>query len=181
MQSVDVRLNIRPGVSYTINSTFKATAGLGYFVVFGDGTAALHELRPFLGLQAKWPNMRNFNPVHYIRYEARNVWFTGDYDNFYESRFRYEIKEEIKLSHESSFLSNWYVPIAAEVFIGFPANSEVFSNFQRLRITAGLGYHFNTNNRIELLYLYQGSEANVFDTFLQTTDHMLRLRYFISF
>lgn len=175
------RFNIRPGVKWQANKVLSATAGLGYFYIFADERADIHEIRPFLGLMLKWPNGTYFQPAHYFRYEARNVWKSNAYTNFYASRLRYELKQNIKWSWYGNTQSKWYNPIAVEVFLNFPVASSAFLDFERLRISAGFGYKFSEKQKLELYYLYQGKEALPDEFLIHTTDHMLRLRYYIDF
>ncbi len=175
------RTNFRPGLMYKLHHNIKATTGVGYFITHEHENLKLQELRLFLGLQYQWPRYTHFTLAHYLRWEVRNFWSNNPQSKTVSSRLRYELQNQVAWTSIGIPLEKWFSPIAVEAFLGLGAQSKMATFFEQLRVTAGIGYQLNAKSRLALLYIYQGREAQLNDFLLHTTDHMFRLRYYLTF
>ena len=168
-----IRIHGRPSVRYHLNNTFVAHGGLGMFLELNKEQGTRFEIRPWQGIQVKWPNFRRLRFSQMLRVEERiNHLFQTDETQF-ELRFRYRLGGTFQFDEMRSaqslfvpFSIEWFLPITTSV-------DEVFSN--RTRINVGVGLNASPILQFRLITTWQGSRSGRGDEFRQA-DWVLRLQ-----
>ena len=95
------------------------------------------------------------------RIEFRNLWYSGDRANSYETRFRN--RTEIKLAINNDKLStDGTLYLFTDVEFFFPLNDEVAERFAtKRRFRGGLGYRLSRKWRLEVLYIRDFARATL--------------------
>jgi len=76
----------RPSLLYHLDSTFVLHGGLGAFIEVSKVVSNRFELRPWRGVQIKWPNFKRLKFNHLVRLEERFNFLLQD--EVFESELR---------------------------------------------------------------------------------------------
>lgn len=159
----------KPGKYITINYNL----GAGLFVTNSVDTSNLIELRPFQGIDVKWPNFKWLSINHYLRMEERFRAFNSIWE--FELRLRYMLAANFHWRKENrDILNNFYIPVQVELFWDM-LETETRDNL--IRFMTGVGYTFNVKWKLEFNFIYQRSRIVVDDTF-ETNDLIFRFRLY---
>jgi hypothetical protein len=155
------QLLIRPGINYAFNPNLSASAGYAFIRThpYGELPAAhrFDENRLWEQLQYKHPGLGSAW-THRLRLEQRSIAEltrrpSGRYDTTnwrLENRFRYLLRSEIPISHDSKT----YLAIWDEVFLNF--GSQVLGNhFDQNRAFFGIGRKWTAHTKLEVGFLEQ--------------------------
>jgi len=165
------RLYARPSFGWFKLDWLTLKGGVGAFYTAQD--TSTFELRPYVGVDAIWPNLNGWRFDYYLRIEWRNVWSAEDVD--FQSDFRGRFRVQL---HTPSFGHGFnglpfYGLASFEFFSDLGAIVENFSS--RTRTTLGLGHLITMRWRAEFWTTLQSSRDNPEQTF-ELTDVILRLR-----
>lgn len=171
-----------PTLSYSLTQNIDLLGGATFVYNFQEQADNTFEIREMLGFRVHiTPNRRVLTRL-LVRGENRNLLNTETKDWSSSNRFR--VRGEALFPFNSSTMFNkdklLYGLLDAEWFIGLDQDlNERFAN--RFRMRAGVGYRFNYNFRVELLYSYQESR-NQQDDANPTQDNIyrFRVRHFIN-
>ncbi len=175
------RYYIRPAVSYTPKPLFKKGDKLRTTYHFGIGTFFTNyvelpnhiEIRPFQGIQLNWPSFKNISFSHYARLEQQIENFDGGWS--FGVRARYMLSGNITWGNNNeNVINSFFFPFHVELFWNLD-NTAGFNDV--IRITPGLGYHFNPNWRLEFSTSYHKRKFAEADNF-ETNDIVFRLRIY---
>lgn len=168
-----VRIHGRPSVRYHINNTLVAHGGIGLFLEFNRDQGTRFEVRPWQGIQVKWPTFDKLRFSHIIRTEERfNHLFETDETQF-EFRLRARVGGNFQFDPNRD-TGSFFVPFSVELF--WPVTNsvdELFSN--RTRITMGLGMNASPTLQFRLIGVWQGSRQGRQDSFA-ISDWIVRLQ-----
>lgn len=144
------RLHARATVKYNFYETVYPLAQFGTFYNITDIGNAL-ELRPVVGVQAKWPDLTYFSLDNTMRIENRNV-FVEDLNEWEGSlRLRYRLK-----LISSEIFTNAQYKLSLEIWDEYFTslnNSTFYSNQNRLGV--GLKLRDKSRHNIHLNYFVQ--------------------------
>ena len=168
-----LRIHGRPSVRYHLNNTLVAHGGVGMFLEFNRDQGTRFELRPWQGVQIKWPKFERLTFSHLIRAEERiNHLFLTDTTQF-EFRMRFRVGGNFQFDPNRNarslfipFSVEWFWPVSKSV-------EELFSN--RSRITLGLGLNASPTLQFRLIIVWQGSRQGRSDSF-GISDWIVRLQ-----
>lgn len=127
----------KAGVSYDLNKDFTALLGTGTYHTYdyadlGSGPNT-NEFR-------LWEQMTVNQFLYRLKFEHRyrieQRWVNGDYRN----RFRYRLNMFVPLNNTKIIAKTWFISVFDEVFFNNKA-----PNFERNRISAALGYQFDSS------------------------------------
>lgn len=166
---------LRPNVAYDAGG-WQVAAGIGNF--YNDLAGALHvyELRPWQGLQLRWPSSR-VRLGHLFRLEERFFFDTDDGNSIFRFRFRYQLSTRFTWS-ASETGRGWNSPLSIEVFLQLDDDAEERIG-QQLRLTGGVERVFGPQWRLRVDLLWQKT-ARLLDLY-SDNELYLRFRVFQSF
>lgn len=167
------RIFARPSVRYHFNRHWEVHLGLGMFYIFDKYDINRLEITPWQGVKLNWPNLYFFNFNHLVRIEERFSYLTENWHTSFDIRFRYKISGRINLCDNCTEFT-FYIPFYGEFF--FPVGNSIEEFFRnRGRAGAGLGYHLNSNWRVEALFNFQRSRSGPNDE-LEVSDYAYQLK-----
>jgi len=175
------RYYIRPAVRYTHKLKAKSKKALEIIYHFGIGTFFTNyndipnhlEIRPFRGVQLRWPNFKYISFSHYARLEQQIDYFNNNWD--FGLRARYMLAGTFEFyKTRDNFIDQIYIPFSVELFWNLD-KSQAFNDV--VRITPGIGYIANPKWRFELSLSYHRRKFELEDEF-NTNDIVFRLRVF---
>jgi len=174
------RIYGRPSVRYHLDSTFVLHGGIGAFLEVSNVESNRFELRPWQGIQIKWPNFRHVKFSHLLRLEERLNYLLQDDVFEAELRFRVRVGGRIAFAQMDGWRSffipfsiEWFVPLAGSV-------SETFVD--RAEFSTGIGY--NTSRILQLRFLInlRKSRTGTSDGPLLTdVAYQVQVRYSLDF
>lgn len=133
------RIYGRPSLRYDVDSTFTLHGGLGAFYEVAKDISNRFELRPWQGLQVRWPNIRRWRFNHLLRLEERINYLLQEEEMEFEFRLRVRLGGNFQFDEMEGWRS-FFVPFSIEWFIPMAGSiEEVF--IDRTQITSGLGYN----------------------------------------
>ncbi len=162
------RVYVRSSTSFNINDIFILHGGFGAFETF-DSESSVTELRPFQGLEIKWPDNSLFPLNHYFRFEER--FFSGKPVSTFLFRARYRLGTAIQ------FNSALYSPLQLEWFASY--GSDIEFQLNEFRGVIGLGYVINNYWKLELNTIFQNVKAS--SDLFSFNDIVFRFRVYKEF
>ena len=159
----------RLGLGRTLTDRVKVSASYTYFESFRYGAypsvagRASPEQRIYEDVTLNDP-LGRLTLNHRIRLEQRWLGTRGGEDGkgavgkwVYQNRIRYQLAATFPLQGPTIDNGEWYLNAFDELFMSFGKN--VRNNiFNQNRLSAGPGYQFTKNAKVELNYLYQLSQ-----------------------
>lgn len=149
---------------------FDITPGLRYFFTYNLKVDDIYEIRLHQDFRVSWPTYQRFRLVHRIRFEERFEEGIESNIHRFSARMRYRMGSNIQL--RGSFLENFYIPAAAELFFNLESGLQ-FNDVFRARI--GLGVFLGDHWRLEGLSAYHNVNNSV-GGILKTHDMVFRFR-----
>lgn len=180
--------DVTPNVEYAFRAWLDGVGELATGYTSQTDDVNSFELSPRIGVRfhltsrdlPTGPLKRERLPRHHIvvrnlvRFEARNLFYSGGGEADSVLRFRTRLELQVPLNRERMtddgaryLLADW------EWFAPLDDPEERFANRQRVR--AGIGYRRSLNWRFEALYIWTRSRDTTEDDF-RTSDNILNLR-----
>ena len=175
-QSDFTLLYFRPSLRYRVNPWVTVHGGVRFFQTIFDDDEDTFEVGPWQGLRIVWPMIGKYAISHYLRFEERMIWQTGD-----ESDFDFTLRSRYQLGARSP---NYDILLKNGIYL--TGSIEAFSDIEtpifvnRLRYDVGAGTKLNDAWRVELHYLLQQGRRSAAAAFT-ADEHILRLRLFYTF
>jgi hypothetical protein len=174
----------RPTYQYYFNKALHVAGGMAIFATFSDVIENTNEFRLFQEVELAWPTFEYIYFNHRIRFEQRffsyqeNSSFGLELPNDFEARARYQLSLESLDIHLGKSNKPIFFTAAWELFYALNESAvEQFINNQRL--LGGMGQRLSPNFRYEVQYIFQKSRRYS-DEGLKTSEHLLRLRFFLT-
>lgn len=173
------RIHARPSVEYKYSGQQSFRAGVGLFYQDNIATDNSFEVRPWQGYRLGWPNINRFRIYHYARLEERMVYGLEGDDFAFTLKLRYKLGVDIPIANTTIKPGTFYIPISLELFANLAIENEEAAS-DRNRIEVGLGYRYNRDLKLRILYTYQSIKNNVEDGVLQN-DNIIRVSVIQNF
>ncbi len=174
------RIYGRPSVRYHLDSTFVLHGGLGAFLEISKDVSNRFELRPWQGIQIKWPTFRHLRFNHLIRLEERFNYLLQDEVFETELRLRVRAGGRIQFNRMEGWRS-FFIPFSLEWFAPLAgAVTETFVN--RAEFASGLGY--NASRILQFRFLVNLRKSRVENTdgrSISDIAYHLQVRYSLDF
>ena len=139
--------------------------------------------KPFANRQARPPEglpLERFSLAAWLRMEYRNFYYFGDLESSSEWRFR--LRPELKVAFNNNSLNDdgtFYGRTDVELFV--PLSEDVPERFvESIRFRIGPGYRINSNYRVELMFMLDGTRKSPLVDFEEDV-YMLDLRLTLLF
>ena len=160
---------------FALNKHVDIMSAFFYGETFQNKLISTSELRGMIGTRLHFTPDKRLLTRLLVRFEQRNL--QDQETKVWTHSNRARLRAEGIMPINSTTLSGnkvWYCLADAEAF--FVMNNDVKERFaNRLRIRAAVGYRFNYNLRLELMYTLQQSK-NTIDGDFYTSDHIFRIR-----
>jgi len=155
--------------------------GLILMYKFSEIDDNAYEIRPWLGVKARWPNFWRFDFVNYLRFEQRFEYTVANDDWNNNFRVRYKIGSNVPINHNSLVDKTLYAAIAYEFYSESFGNDVRWTTAATHRFDFGLGYRQNIKNRYEaLLVALNGRDDVTGDYSLSSVVLFLRYHRYIN-
>ena len=174
------RIYGRPALRYHLDSIFVLHGGLGAFLEISRDVSNRFELRPWQGMQIKWPTFRHLRFNHLVRLEERFNYLLQD--EVFESELRLRVRfggriqfnrMEGRRSFFAPFYVEWFAPLAGAV-------TETFVN--RAEFSTGLGYNASRILQFRFLFNFRKSKVeNSNGRSISDIAYHLQARYSLDF
>jgi len=174
------RIYGRPSIRYHLDSIFVLHGGIGIFLEVSNSISNRFEVRPWQGLQVKWPNFRRLKFNHLLRLEERFNYLLQDEIFETELRLRMRLGARIQFDQMDGWRS-FFVPFSVEWFVPLAGSvSEVFVD--RVEFSLGLGYNASRILQFRFLVNLRRSQSPIADDLvLSDFAYHLQARYALDF
>jgi Protein of unknown function (DUF2490) len=174
------RIYGRPSLRYHLDSTFVLHGGFGVFYEASKVVSNRFELRPWQGIQIKWPNFSRVKFNHLIRVEERFNFLLRDDVFESEIRFRLRIGGRIQFKRKEGWRS-FFIPFSFESFVPLAGSvSETFVD--RTEFSTGLGYNASRILQFRfLINLRKSRSARADGPSLSDIAYQVQVRYALDF
>lgn len=167
------RIYARPSLRYHFSYSLDIRGGIGLFYIFDKYDINQLEIRPWQGIQLKWPIWIFLEFRHLFRLEERISFLTDDWSSSFDLRFRYKLSGKIDFC-DDCILQKWYVPAYAEIFLPLNDNiNELIRN--RGRAGLGVGYYASKDWLLEFIMNWQRSRSGPEDK-LAVSDYAYQIK-----
>lgn len=166
------RIHARPSFQFKTNALWEADAGIGLFFQNNKNSSNTFELRPWQGIKVKWPNIKRYKFVHFLRLEERQSYNLDNNGGNFVLKLRYRFGIDIPLNNKVISVGTFYIPVRAELFFDLSGTNAEATN-DKFRVDTGVGYRVNQQLRLRLLYVLQNQLNNDIDGVSQI-DHIIR-------
>ncbi len=174
------RIYGRPSVRYHLDSIFVLHGGFGLFLEANKDLSNRFELRPWQGVQIKWPTIRRWRFNHLVRIEERLNFLFQDEILEFEFRLRLRVGGRFQFDQmergRSLFIPfnvEWFIPVAGAV-------NEFF--IDRSQVELGLGYNASRILQFRFLINWRRSKTTAADDFkISDWTYRFQARYSLDF
>ena len=146
-----VRFVARPGVRGPVGA-FRLAGGIGTFYRLNKAGADILEIRPFQGISATWPRLKELRLQHYVRLEQRLEWETANWRSTTSLRGRYRLQADYSFSGFARG-SDWRVVFHIEGFLTLAGEAGVVD--EELRIGLGVGRNVGSVARLRADFTWE--------------------------
>ena len=167
------RLVVRPSFRAWLGSIFYLSAGVGNFFTYNETIENRWEIRPFQGLNFRWPRWQT--PVsHYIRLEERFDFNVKSWQSKNSMRLRYQLGTSYRWAalQPGRF---WQATANMEAFLTLTGQQGQFQ--EQARATLGLDRSYANDLRIRFEVTWQ-QERLFFNTSENASDIYFRFRVY---
>lgn len=168
------RFYIRPSLRYHYSDYVQFRGGVGFFYIDNEGAPNSFELRPWQGVNARWPRYSQVYFEHLFRVEERMIWQIDGHDDFsFEFRMRYKLTGKILFCKPCGD-QYWFLPFYGEAF--YPVSNESDERFKnRTRLAVGVGYKRSRKWQYDINFVWQSSKASPTED-VNVNDNIIQLK-----
>jgi len=175
------RLLTRSQLNRQFTGVLSLHGGLILTYKFNEIDNNAYEIRPWLGVKARWPSFWRFDFVNYLRFEQGFEHTVGINDWNNNFRVRYKIGSSVPINHNSLIDNTFYTSIAYEFYSQSFANDVRWTTAATHRFDLGLGFRQNVKNRYEaLLVVLNGRDDVTGEYSLSSVVFFLRYHRYIN-
>jgi hypothetical protein len=171
------RFHIKNAFTYKKLNWLLFAGALDLLYTFEEVSQNYLEVRPWIQTTARWMTagkyLNLFRPYIGIRLEQRFFRYT-DKSTDSRTRLRVRIGGTFTLNKDFMRVRTWYVPFRFEIFLNLGGEAKEVSADQN-RLSAGIGYIFNSAARAEFNITLQNAENTI--SFSSSTDIIFHITY----
>ena len=167
---------LRPSVRFKSKDLYALHGGAALFYNFFESTEDLPEVRPWVGIRFKGPQVSGWTLYNYFRLEGRAFYLKSSSEWDTVLRGRWQVQVTTPRYHIGSW-NNFYSLAFVELFDDITTGVDGGLG-DRFRFDLGTGNHVSENLRIELNYLFHTVRFGESFGDFEADDHVVRLRMF---